>query len=116
MSKDKKKFIDRFLDWIEKTGNKLPDPAMLFLLLMLIVWVFSAVLSPFDFGEVHPQTGADLTVINQLTGESIAEFLATMVNVFVTFAPLGIVLVAMLGVGVAEHSGFINVGLKKLLS
>ncbi len=116
MSKEKKKFIDRFLDWIERTGNKLPDPAMLFFFLMVIVWVFSAVLSPIDFGKFHPRTGEELLVNNLLTGESLAEFLATMVTVFVTFAPLGIVLVAMLGVGVAEHSGFINVGLKKLLS
>ena len=116
MSKEKKKFVDRFLDWIERTGNKLPDPAMLFFFLMVIVWVFSAVLSPIDFGKFHPRTGEELLVNNLLTGESLAEFLATMVTVFVTFAPLGIVLVAMLGVGVAEHSGFINVGLKKLLS
>ena len=116
MTKQKKSMVDRFLDWIEKAGNKLPDPAMLFLFLMLIVWAFSAILAPFDFGEVHPQTGEDLLVHNLLTGESLAIFLATMVNVFVTFAPLGIVLVAMLGVGVAEHSGFINVGLKKMLS
>lgn len=116
MDQKKRKFIDRFLDWIEKTGNKLPDPALLFLMLMLIVWAFSAILSPFDFGEIDPRNGEALMVNNQLTGESLARFLATMVTVFVNFAPLGIVLVAMLGVGVAEHSGFINVGLKKLLS
>lgn len=106
----------RFLDSIERVGNKLPDPAMLFFLLMLIVWAFSAILSPFDFGEVDPRTGEELLVNNMLTGERLAAFLAGMVNTFVTFAPLGIVLVAMLGVGVAEHSGWINVGLKKLLN
>ncbi len=118
MSEEKKtkSLVDRFLNWIERTGNKLPDPAMLFFYLMVIVWVFSAALAPFDFGEIDPRTGEALLVQNQLTGESLAEFLATMVTVFVTFAPLGIVLVAMLGVGVAEHSGFINVGLKKLLN
>lgn len=105
-------FFDRFLDGIEKAGNKLPDAAILFLLLLAAVWVFSALLSPFDFGEVDPRSGNPLLVKNLLTGPEMASFLASMVNVFVTFAPLGIVLVAMLGVGVAEHSGYINTGLK----
>jgi len=111
----KKGILQRFLDAIEIAGNKLPDPALLFFILMIIVWVFSAILSPIDFGETDPRTGETLSVINQLTGPNLAEFLASMVSVFMGFAPLGIVLVAMLGVGVAEHSGFINVALKKML-
>lgn len=110
-----KSVLQRFLDFVEVAGNKLPDPAMLFFLLMLIVWVLSAVLSPIDFGEVHPRTGEELNVQNMLTGQNLAQFLAGMINTFVLFAPLGIVLVAMLGVGVAEHSGWIDAGLKKLL-
>jgi len=107
--------FDKFLNGIEKAGNKLPDPAMLFFLLLVFVWVLSAILAPIDFGEVHPLTGEDLVINNQLTGDSLASFLANMINTFVLFAPLGIVLVAMLGVGVAEHSGWIDAGLKKLL-
>lgn len=107
--------FDKFLNVIERTGNKLPDPAMLFFWLLIIVWVMSAALSPFSFGEIDPRTGEELIVQNQLTGESLADFLANMINTFVLFAPLGIVLVAMLGVGVAEHSGWIDAGLKKLL-
>ena len=107
--------FDKFLNFIETAGNKLPDPAMLFFILLVIVWVFSAMLSPVDFGEVHPRTGDELVVNNLLTGDSLASFLANMVSTFVLFAPLGIVLVAMLGVGVAEHSGWIDAGLKKLL-
>ncbi|WP_069130472.1 AbgT family transporter [Rhodohalobacter halophilus] len=108
-------FFDKFLNIIENAGNKLPDPAMLFFLLLVIVWVFSAILSPIDFGEVHPRTGEALNVQNMLTGNNLADFLANMIETFVLFAPLGIVLVAMLGVGVAEHSGWIDAGLKKLL-
>ncbi len=111
-----KTLMGRMLDWIERTGNALPDPAILFLMLMILVWVFSALLSGIDFGEVDPRNGQPLMIQNLLTGERLADFLANMVRVFVTFAPLGIVLVAMLGVGVAEHSGYINVGLKKLLA
>lgn len=108
--------FDKFLNGIEKLGNKLPDPAMLFFILLVIVWVFSALLSPIDFGEVHPRTGEELAVQNMLTGDNLADLLANMVRTFVLFAPLGIVLVAMLGVGVAEHSGWIDAGLKKLLN
>lgn len=118
MSEQKKKttLFDRFLNGIEKAGNKLPDPAMLFFLLLVIVWIFSAILSPIDFGESHPLTGEALSVNNLLTGTALANFLATMVTTFTSFAPLGIVLVAMLGVGVAENSGWIDAGLKKLLN
>lgn len=112
----KPSLFNRFLNAIEKSGNKLPDPAILFLYLMLFVWLLSAVLSPIDFGEVHPLTGEELMVNNLLTGSALANFLATMVSTFTSFAPLGIVLVAMLGVGVAENSGWIDAGLKKLLN
>lgn len=108
--------FNRFLNGIEKSGNKLPDPAILFFYLMVFVWLLSALLAPIDFGEVHPLTGAELRVNSLLTGSALANFLATMVTTFTGFAPLGIVLVAMLGVGVAENSGWIDAGLKKLLN
>jgi para-aminobenzoyl-glutamate transporter family len=108
--------FNRFLNIIEKSGNKLPDPAILFFYLMVFVWVLSALLAPIDFGEVHPLTGDELRVNNLLTGTALANFFATMVGTFTGFAPLGIVLVAMLGVGVAENSGWIDAGLKKLLN
>ncbi|MCA1801015.1 MAG: AbgT family transporter [Rhodothermaceae bacterium] len=113
---NQKSMLNRFLDTIEWAGNKLPDPAVLFLILMLAVWVISALLAPISFTEIDPRTGDDLRVQNLLTGPQFASFLANMVRVFITFAPLGIVLVAMLGVGVAEHSGYINAGLKYVLS
>ncbi len=108
--------LNRLLNYIEKAGNKLPDPAILFFYLMVFVWILSAILSPIDFGEVHPRTGDALNINNLLTGAALANFLANMVGTFTGFAPLGIVLVAMLGVGVAEHSGWIDAGLKKMLN
>ncbi|MCL6414349.1 AbgT family transporter [Aestuariirhabdus sp. Z084] len=108
--------IERFLNTIEYAGNKLPDPAILFLCAMIAVWLLSAILSQFSLDLIHPASGEVVAVTNLLTGERLAEFLSSMVTTFTSFAPLGIVLVAMLGVGVAEQSGFINTGLKKLLS
>ncbi len=112
---EKKGIVTKFLDVIERVGNKLPDPAILFFLLLLIIWVLSAAFSGMTFSEIDPRSGEALKVNNLLKGESLADFLANMVTTFTSFAPLGIVLVAMLGVGVAEYSGFIGIGLKKML-
>src|SRR5918999_4464909 len=110
------RWIDRALNTIERLGNKLPDPAALFLILLVLVWVLSALLAPVSFSEIDPRNGQPIRINNQLTGASIASFLANMVTTFTSFHPLGVVLVALLGVGVAEHTGFINACLKGLLS
>ena len=109
-------FVDRALDLIERAGNKLPDPAALFLILLVVVWVLSALLSSVSFAEIDPRTQKPLVINNLLTGSAIASFLSGMVTTFTSFPPLGVVLVALLGVGVAEHTGFINASLKALLN
>ena len=108
--------IARILDWIERIGNKLPDPAVLFLLALIITWVVSALLAPVTFSAIDPRTGDPVVVKNLLAGQELTGFLSQMVQVFVAFPPLGVVLVAMLGIGVAEHTGFINAALRGLLS
>ena len=108
--------IDRILNGIERAGNALPDPAALFLILLLVVWALSALLAPIEWAEIDPRSGEPLRVSNRLAGPAIAEFLSTLVTTFTGFHPLGVVLVALLGVGVAEHTGYINAGLKALLS
>ena len=104
-----------WLDRIERIGNALPDPALLFLLLVIVVWVLSAVLAGFTWEHIDPRTGAPIVVHNLLGGAAMTTFLSTLVNTFVTFHPLGVVLVAMLGIGVADHTGFIRAGLRSLL-
>lgn len=112
----KKGFVNKSLDFIEKKGNKLPDPAILFFCLMIGIWIISALLSNVTFDVIDPRSQAPIEIINLLSGTSLATFLSNMVTTFTGFAPLGIVLVAMFGVGVAEHAGFINAGLKSMLS
>ncbi|HLW14505.1 MAG TPA: AbgT family transporter [Flavobacteriaceae bacterium] len=111
----KKGIVNKMLDFVEKAGNKLPDPAILFFVLMLVIWGLSAIFSNVSFSELDPTTGSTIEINNLLSSGALAEFLSNMVTTFMGFAPLGIVLVAMLGVGVAEHSGFINAGLKSML-
>lgn len=106
----------RMLATVERVGNKLPDPAMLFVGLLVIVWVLSWLLSYVTFSVEDPRTGQPIQVINQLSGGSFTAFLTGLVTNFVTFGPVGTVLVAMLGIGVAEHSGFITTGIRALLN
>ena len=109
-------FVQRFLSWVERVGNRLPDPAALFVVALAIVWVASALLAGYEFSVPSTDGERTLAVQNQLAGQSLAAALAGMVTTFTGFAPLGVVLVALLGVGVAEHTGFINAVLKALLS
>lgn len=108
--------LNRLLNKIEVIGNKLPDPAVMFAGLLVIVWILSLIFAQFSYSEIDPRTGNEIIVNNLLAPGTLANFLATMVTTFTSFAPLGVVLVAMLGIGVAERSGFINVGIKLLLN
>lgn len=108
-------WVTRALDKVERVGNKLPDPAIIFFICLIVIWVCSAIFSQVSFSAIDPRTGEGVVVNNLLTGASMADFLSRMVTIFTGFAPLGVVLVAMLGVGVAEHSGFISAGLKRML-
>jgi aminobenzoyl-glutamate transport protein len=105
-----------FLGTVERIGNKLPDPAVLFIALLFVVWVLSWLMSYLTYGYVDPRTGEPIVVINQLTGSAITTFMTNLVTNFVEFGPVGTVLVAMLGIGVAEHSGFITTGIRALLN
>ena len=109
-------FVNRMLGSIERIGNKLPDPAMLFLIGLFLVWALSALLAPVQFADIDPRSGEPIGVINLLTGPALAYFLSNMVTIFTSFAPLGVVLVAMLGVGVADEAGYFNTSIKLLLS
>lgn len=108
--------IGRMLAAVERVGNRLPDPAMLFVALLVLTWLLSWALSGIAFDVVDPRTGEALRVNNQLSGPSLTAFFSSMVTNFSHFHPVGVVLVAMLGIGVAEHTGFINAALRAMLA
>ncbi len=105
----------RALATVERVGNKLPDPTLLFIALLFLVWVLSWLASYVDWGVADPRTGEPLLIVNQLSGESLVLFFSSLVKTFAHFHPIGVVLVAMLGIGVAEHTGFINSALRAML-
>lgn len=107
---------DGWLGSLERWGNQLPDPAVLFVIALLATWGVSAWLAGLAF-EVPAKGGARTSqVVSQLSPQALTTFLTDMVPTFVGFHPLGVVLVALLGVGVADHSGFIRAVIKRLLS
>ncbi len=115
MDNDSTGALQRMLATVERIGNKLPDPAVLFIALLIIIWMVSWGLSYFDFGVIDPRTSEPLRVVNLLSGPSFTAFMASIVKNFAHFHPIGVVLVAMLGIGVAEHTGFINTSLRAMM-
>lgn len=93
---------------LERLGNRLPHPTLLFVWLCLLLLPVSALFSVFTPETVHPLTAAPLPVKSLLSAEGVRWMLTSMVSNFTGFAPLGVVLVAMLGIGVAEHSGLLG--------
>jgi aminobenzoyl-glutamate transport protein len=98
----------QFLNWIERVGNRLPDPLILFVLFAAIIpfvsWFFAAI----RWSVAHPVTGAPITAVNLLQADQVQRMFTEAVPNFTSFPPLGTVLVAMMGIGVAERSGLIS--------
>lgn len=115
--------MGRFLKGVEWLGNLLPHPAILFVWMSVILLVMSAVMSYMGVSVVDPRPeGAKgrsedgmIYVVNLLNGDGIAKIVENLVSNFTGFIPLGTVLVALLGVGIAERSGLISAALRGLV-
>src|SRR5690625_1539740 len=105
----RKGLFQRSLDQIEWIGNKLPHPVTLFAILAGSILALSAIISQFGITVEHPgQEGVLVEVINLLNKEGIQYIFLSITDNFINFAPLGIVLVTMLGIGLAESTGLIS--------
>jgi aminobenzoyl-glutamate transport protein len=111
----KRSLFDRFLAAVERGGNALPHPASLFGILALLALFFSWLGSVFDWTVVHPATEETIHTINLLSKEGFHRIMLEMVDNYTGFAPLGIVMVALLGVGIAESSGLISAVIRLLV-
>jgi aminobenzoyl-glutamate transport protein len=110
-------WIARSLGLVERVGNRLPDPATLFVLLGVFVLVMSAIGSAAGWSVTDPRDPTkSLVVTNLLSSEGIRWMLTSALKNFLDFPPLAIVLVAMLGIGVAERTGLFPALIKLLVS
>lgn len=87
---------------------RMPHPATMFMLLTVAVIFLSWIFDIYGLSVVNPADGAEIRVQSLLSPEGIRWLLRHVVTNFTGFAPLGMVMVTLFGVGVAEHSGFIN--------
>jgi aminobenzoyl-glutamate transport protein len=101
-----------FLGWVEYMGNKIPHPVYLFIWFFGLTLILSAVLSYAKISVINPATKEPVTVVNLLTAKGIANIFMNMVKEFANFAPLGMVLVCTIGLGVANGSGLLQATLK----
>ncbi len=108
MEKNRSFGFQRLLSIIEKAGNALPHPATLFLIFAVLALIISLIGYLASWQVMHPGTGEVIFVKNLISVEGLHYILLTTVSNFTGFAPLGIVLVAMLGIGIAENSGLIS--------
>ncbi|WP_432667698.1 AbgT family transporter [Wukongibacter baidiensis] len=115
----KKGLFNFFLDGVEKAGNKLPHPVTLFALFAFAIIIISEICSraglTVDFYDAKYKTEKTVEAISLLNAEGLRFMINSATKNFTGFHPLGTVLVAMLGVGVAEGTGLINASLKKLV-
>ena len=105
----------RLLNWTERAGNALPHPATLFAIFALLALVLSALGVWLGWEAVHPATQEIIKPVNLLSHDGIHRILLEMVTNYTDFAPLGIVMVALLGIGIAEHSGLIHAVIRLLV-
>jgi len=115
MEQSKTPFGQRCLLKIESWGNSLPHPTMLFIYLCALVILVSWLGEFLSWSALHPVNGESVGVVNLLSVAGLHQILGKMVTNFTHFAPVGPVLVAMLGLGIAERSGLIATVLKLLV-
>ena len=104
-----------WLERLEKAGDRLPHPAWLFLYLFGLVVISSLLGHWLGWSAVHPVGSEAVAVNNLLSRDGVQWFVTHMVANFTGFAPLGSVLVAMLGLGIAERSGLMSALLRQLV-
>lgn len=104
--------ISKTLSFIEKAGNKLPHPTLLFIYLCVTIVLLSVLFSALGSSAIHPVTQELITAKSLVSPTGLHYILENTVSNFVGFAPVGSVLLAILGIGIAEHSGLIASVLK----
>jgi aminobenzoyl-glutamate transport protein len=115
--------MEKLLDTVERVGNKVPHPAVIFVILIGIVVVLSHVFylmgASVTYESINPETDKveEITTAAKslLTGEGIRFMYENVVKNFMDFTAVGVIIVAMLGVGVAESAGLVGALIRKMV-
>jgi len=119
----KRNAFTRFLDFVERMGNLLPHPVTLFAILAVGIvflsgffgWIGLAVEDPRPAGGRGVAEDGMIRAVSLLNGDGVRRIFTSLTTNFTSFAPLGVVLVAMLGVGVAEKSGLLSAAVRAMV-
>lgn len=111
----KKSFFAKLLDKIEVAGNKLPHPATLFAIMAALIIVVSGLAAYFNLEAIHPVTKEVIGVRNLMSADGLRWMFTNIEHNFMMFPPLGLVLVIMIGIGVAEGSGLFTMLVRQLV-
>lgn len=101
---EKPRGVDRVLSWIERAGNALPNPVVLFTALFAVVAVVSTALALADVSVTVPGTDDTQQITGLLTGEGVRWLVENLVTNFAAFPPIAAVLLMIMAVGVAEKA------------
>jgi aminobenzoyl-glutamate transport protein len=102
----------RVLDAVERAGNRLPDPVLIFLWLILAVVVLSVVGAAAGWEAVNPVNQQPISAVSLLSSGNLERLLVEMPRTLTSFAPLGYVLLVMLGAGIAEQTGLAGAAMR----
>jgi len=113
-----------FLATVERIGNMVPHPAIIFFILTGIVIVLSVIFAALGTTVVYeaydPATSSQVeqtaSVRSLLSGDGIRFIFMSPVSNFLGFVSVGVILVAMIGVGLAEESGLIATLVRKIVA
>jgi len=119
----KKSIVERFLDVVATVGNMVPHPAVIFLILIAIMVVVSHALymlgTTVNFQVLNPEThqldNIQAEARSLLTVDGIRFIYTSLIPNFMGFSAVGLMIVAMVGVGVAEEAGLVNALIRKLV-
>ncbi|MCJ7924503.1 MAG: p-aminobenzoyl-glutamate transporter [Pantoea vagans] len=106
----------RLFSWIERVGNKVPNPFLLFVYLIVVLMVATAVISALDLAVKNPSNGEIVRVNNLLSVAGIQWILPNIIKNFSSFTPLGSILALVIGAGLAEKVGLLQSLMVKMAS
>lgn len=104
--------MNRILNRVEWLGNKLPHPFILFVYLAVAIIIISWIVSLFSVSVEHPMSGETIEAKSLFSGEGVLFMIESMITNFTGFAPLGLILTMMLGIGLAQQVGLFDTLMK----